>query len=69
MNTIAYSHWGSTSAPTQTQLKDYDILMEEFPPVLEKLKLLNTQIKEIEAEMENYGAPWTPGRVPELKKN
>jgi len=69
MNTIAYSHWGSTSAPTQTQLKDYDILMEEFPPVLDKIKLLNTQIKEIETEMENYNAPWTPGRIPELKKN
>jgi hypothetical protein len=69
MNSIAYSHWGSTSAPTQTQLKDYDILMQEFPPVLEKIKLINTQIKEIEAKMENYDAPWTPGRIPELKKN
>ncbi|MFA5418241.1 MAG: hypothetical protein WC341_07275, partial [Bacteroidales bacterium] len=69
LNSIAYSHWGSTSAPTQTQLRDYEILMEEFPPVLEKIKMLNTQIKDIETEMEKYDAPWTPGRIPELKKN
>ncbi len=69
LNSIAYSHWGSTSAPTQTQLSDYNILMEEFPPVLEKIKQLNSQIKTIENEMEKYESPWTPGRIPEIKKN
>ncbi len=69
LNTIAYSHWSSTSAPTQTQLRDYDILMEEFPPVLDKIKALDVQIKSVEKEMERYKAPWTPGRLPELKRN
>ena len=69
MNAIAYSHWGSSSSPTQTQLRDYNILMDEFPPMLEKIKQLNTQIYVIETEMEKYQAPWTPGRIPELKKN
>jgi hypothetical protein len=69
LSTIAYSHWGSTAAPTQTQLRDYDILMEEFPPVLEKIKVLDAEIKSIETEMEKHEAPWTPGRIPELKRN
>jgi len=69
MGNIAYSHWGSTAAPTQTQLRDYDILMEEFPPVLEQIKALDTEIKSIEAEMDKYEVPWTPGRLPELKGN
>ncbi len=69
LNTIAYSHWGSTAAPTQSQLRDYEILMEEFPPVLEKIKTLDTEVNLIETEMEKYEAPWTPGRLPELKRN
>ena len=69
LNTIAYSHWGSTAAPTQSQLRDWDILMEEFPPVLEKIKALDAEINLIEIEMEKYEAPWTPGRLPELKRN
>jgi len=68
LNSIAYSHWGSTAAPTQTQLRNYDILMEEFPPVLEKIKALDTEVSLIEDEMEKYEAPWTPGRLPELKE-
>ena len=67
LGTIAYSHWGSTAAPTQAQLRDYDILMEEFPPVLEQIKSLDAQLKSLETELEKYNAPWTPGRLPELK--
>ncbi len=66
---IAYSHWGSTSAPTQTQLDQYAILMEELPPVIDQIKELANEIESIEIEMEKYEAPWTPGRFPELKKN
>nr|NQU93372.1 glycosyl hydrolase [Bacteroidota bacterium] len=69
LNAIAYSHWGSTSAPTKTQLDSYDILLEELPPVLEKIKQLDLEVKALESEMELYDAPWTPGRLPELKKN
>ena len=68
LNTIAYSHWGSTSAPTKTQTRDYEILLEEFPPVLEKIQKLNNELKEIENELEKYEAPWTPGRIPQLKR-
>jgi len=69
LSTIAWSHWASTAAPTETQLADYDILMEEFPPVLEQIKGLDAEIKSIETEMEKYEAPWTPGRLPELKQD
>ncbi|MFP4471050.1 MAG: VPS10 domain-containing protein [Bacteroidales bacterium] len=67
MNTIAYSHWGSTSAPTQTQLKQYQILMEELPPVIDEIKQIDREVTALEKEMEKYEAPWTPGRLPELK--
>ncbi len=63
---IAYSHWGSTSDPTQTQLEQYDILMEAFPPLLEEIREIDQDVKTIENEMEKYEAPWTPGRFPEM---
>lgn len=66
---IAWSHYGSTSAPTQTNLDQYNILMEELPAVIDQIKQIDADVKTIEDEMEKYDAPWTPGRIPELKKN
>lgn len=66
---IGYSHWGSTSAPTQTQLDQYEILLEVVPPLLEQIKAVDREVKVIEGEMEKYEAPWTPGRLPEIRKN
>lgn len=66
---MAWSHWGSTGAPTQTQLDAYKILMEEFPPVYEQIrKIGETDLKELEKEVEKLGAPATPGRLPVWKK-
>jgi photosystem II stability/assembly factor-like uncharacterized protein len=66
---IAYSHWNSTSAPTKTQMDNYDILVEKLPPVIDDIQNLDQRIKSIEAEMEKYNTPWTPGRLPELNRN
>jgi len=69
LNSIIWTHWRSTSAVTQTQKDVYDILKEEFPPVLEELKtIFETGLPEIEKELEELGAPWTPGRIPEWKE-
>ncbi len=69
LETLAYTHWRSTSPITQTERTAYEILADEFPPVLQKVK--NIYLKEIvplESTMENLGAPWTPGRIPEWHK-
>ena len=69
LNSMAYAHWRSTSAVTKTQKDTYDIISEEFPPLLEKLKEINNvELKKLEKEMEQAGVPYTPGRVPEWKK-
>jgi len=65
LGSIIWTHWRSTSAVTQMQRDGFDILKEEFPPVLDELKtIFETSIPEIEKELEELGAPWTPGRVP-----
>lgn len=66
LNAIMYAHWSSTSDVTQTQKEQYNILVEEFPPVIDELKTINnTEIKELENELDKLGAPYTPGRLPE----
>ena len=66
---MAWAHWGSTGAPTQMQKDSYSILMAEFPPVYEQIKQIGeTDMKNLEIEVEKLGAPATPGRLPVWKK-
>jgi hypothetical protein len=60
------THWSSTAELTQTETDQLEILREQFPPVLEKLKEIVDEVGAVEQRLEELGAPWTPGRVPEL---
>lgn len=69
LNELAWGMWQTTSAPTQTQINNFKIATEEFEPLLARIKtLLEVDVKNLEADMERYGAPWTPGRIPDWKK-
>jgi len=61
--------WSSTGDPTKTQMDAYSILMDEFPPVYDQVKLIGeTDVPKLEKALESLGAPVTPGRLPEWKK-
>ena len=65
LNILVYTHSRSTSNITQSERNAYDILLEEFPTVLDELKrIYNTDLKNLEDDLEKYNAPWTPGRIP-----
>jgi DNA-binding protein YbaB len=64
---IIWASWSSSAGPTATQKMNYDILMEELPPVLEQLQNIDEQLKSMEAELDKMGAPYTPGRIPKLR--
>ncbi|MFB0564381.1 MAG: WD40/YVTN/BNR-like repeat-containing protein [Candidatus Aminicenantaceae bacterium] len=69
VSNIVYGFMRSTSAPTQTMKNQYKIAGEEFEPQLAKLKqLIEVDLKKLEKAMEEAGAPWTPGRIPDWKK-
>ncbi len=69
LSTMVYASWGSTSAPTQTQHDAYAVLMAEFPSVYDQVKRIGeTELKNLEAEVEKLGAPATPGRLPVWNK-
>ncbi len=66
---IIEATWGNSSSPTQTQRDQYALLEEEFPPILDQLRLIaEKDLKEMEAELDKLGAPWTPGRIPDWKR-
>ena len=62
---IVSGQWASTSAPTGTNRDAYRFASVEFGPLLKKLtRLIETDLRGLEAAIEAVGAPWTPGRVP-----
>jgi photosystem II stability/assembly factor-like uncharacterized protein len=68
LNILAYTHNRSTSNITKNERNAYSALVSEFPPVLEKIKsIYNVDLKNLESELEKYNAPWTPGRIPDVK--
>ena len=65
---IVHALWSSTSAPTGTQQRGYEVASRQFAPVLSNLRtLVDADMTELETKAEAAGAPWTTGRVPTWK--
>jgi photosystem II stability/assembly factor-like uncharacterized protein len=61
---IARDQWNVTSAPTDTQRDGYRYAASELAPVLDDLRtLIDTDLTDLEQQLEAAGAPWTPGRA------
>jgi hypothetical protein len=68
LSVLAYTHWRSTSCITKNEENAYEILAAEFPSIVEELNKINdVELKILEDELEEYGVPWTPGRIPVLR--
>jgi hypothetical protein len=63
LNVAVRTHWSNSAGLNKTVTDQYEILIEEFPILLEKLNNLELEIKSIEEELEKAGAGWTPGRA------
>ena len=66
---ITSSLWNTTSAPTTTYIKLYDSAADQFSGLLSKLKSIDEEVNDLESTLEKFGAPYTPGRFPEWKKD
>jgi photosystem II stability/assembly factor-like uncharacterized protein len=61
--------WSSTADPTGTARKAYDIAADEFTALYASLRqIVESDVPKLERDLEQIGAPWTPGRLPEWKK-
>ena len=68
LNILAYTHSRSTSNITRNERNAYSALVSEFPPVLDRIKsIYNVDLKNLESDLEKFNAPWTPGRIPDVK--
>jgi photosystem II stability/assembly factor-like uncharacterized protein len=69
LQTMLYTAMRTTTNLTKNQTVAYETLYEEIQPVIAKIKKISdVDLKAIEAEMDKLNVPWTPGRMPELKK-
>jgi len=69
IETIVSGLWYSTSSPTRTQLESLQIAEKGFEEIYDNLKNgIIPKMKEIEEELEESGAPYTPGRLLEWKR-
>jgi photosystem II stability/assembly factor-like uncharacterized protein len=65
IQSVVEGHWQTTSGPTATHRKGYEVAAAEFAPVLADLTaLVERDLAALERDAEAAGAPWTPGRVP-----
>ncbi|HRH65285.1 MAG TPA: glycosyl hydrolase [Bacteroidia bacterium] len=69
IGSIESSLWNASAAPTQTSIQSFETAGRQFEPVLEELKKLDADIRKVEAVLEANKAPYTPGRLPDWKKN
>jgi photosystem II stability/assembly factor-like uncharacterized protein len=67
MGMLVYQMFASTSDPTQTNKDSYSIAAEEFTPILKSVQnLINEDLKSIQNELINIGAPYTPHSLPNV---
>ena len=69
IETIIGGHWSTTSAPTGSHRKNYEIAAAEFEAALKNLHpLLDRDLPALHETLEAAGAPWAPGRkLPQWK--
>ena len=69
VDNIVGTQWTATSMPTGTSVDAYAVASDEFEVQLAALKtLVEKDLRGLEERMEKQGAPYTPGRVPDWKK-
>jgi hypothetical protein len=65
---IVYGLWESSSAPTETMKESLKIAEEQFEEIYQKIKKVGeTDIVALEKKLDDAGAPYVPGKLPEWK--
>lgn len=65
---LIYAHYESLGPITTTEKQQLQILQKQVPSQIQALKTLTQQLKTVEKQLDNLKAPWTPGRLIELKE-
>ncbi len=69
IDAMTQGFWTSTASPTGTEKKAYEIAADQFAALYASLRqIVETDLPKIEAQCNQLGTPWTPGRLPDWKK-
>jgi photosystem II stability/assembly factor-like uncharacterized protein len=68
LSEAAWGQWSYTSGPTPQHRQEVEHVVTQLRPVIDALRLLGeTDIPAFQRALQEQGAPWTPGRLPELR--
>lgn len=68
MQEVAWSQWNATADPTPQNLSEIEIVASLLRPLIETMRLIGeNELPAFEKDLDRLGAPWTPGRPPELR--
>ena len=62
---LVFGHWDSQSRVTGNYRDSYTIAEAQFSDALTELKSIAADLEAVEAGLQDIGAPWTPGRIPD----
>ncbi len=60
---VISGHWSTRQAPTATQRRSLEIARNEYRSLRRDLSELAGRVEKLRAELDEAGAPWTPGSV------
>ena len=60
---VSSGHWETRQTPTATHRRNLEIAANEFDELrVDLTAIIETDLPQLEADLEAAGAPWTPGR-------
>jgi len=69
LDAVTQGFWSSTAAPTGIAKKAYEIAGDQFTAMYASLRqIVEGDVPALQKELDLLGAPWTPGRLPDWKK-
>jgi hypothetical protein len=69
VDAMTQGFWSSTASPTETEQRAYEIAVDEFTTLYDSLRqIVETDLPKLNKQLDQLGAPWTPGRLPDWKK-
>ena len=66
---IIGSLWEISSGPTSTMVKTYQQTNQDLDEVVREINAINELVNKLEQILEKAGAPYTPGRMPEIRRS
>ncbi|MFK7864284.1 MAG: WD40/YVTN/BNR-like repeat-containing protein [Pseudohongiellaceae bacterium] len=69
LRTIRSSSWKSQAPVARVHTESFEIAESEFEEVLSELESIGNSLERLEDQLDELGAPWTPGRLPSWDSN